>query len=57
MNRHIYIHTNKVTINIFGIHTQPRKTTRYTKKRKLVRGGGGGGGGGWEGKEPFFRLS
>ena len=24
--------------NIFGFHTQPRKTTRYTKKLMLVLG-------------------
>ena len=30
------IQTNKATTNIFGFHTQPRKTTRYTKKMKLV---------------------
>ena len=39
-----YIHTNKATTNIFGLHTQPRKTTRYTNKLKLAWGGGGGGG-------------
>ena len=31
----IYIQTNKATTNIFGLLTQPRKTTRYTKKLKL----------------------
>ena len=31
----IYIQTNKATTNIFGLHTQPRKTTRYTNKLKL----------------------
>ena len=41
----IYIQTNKATTNIFGLHTQPRKTTRYTNTLKLVWGGGGGGGG------------
>ena len=46
----IYIQTNKATTNIFGLHTQPRKTTRYTNKLKLASGGGGGGGG--EEKEP-----
>ena len=45
----IYIQTNKATTNIFGLHTQPRKTTRYTNILKLVWGGGWGGGGG-EGK-------
>ena len=24
------LQTNKATTNIFGLHTQPRKTTRYT---------------------------
>ena len=38
----IYIQTNKATTNIFGLHTQPRKTTRYTNILKLVWGGGGG---------------
>ena len=55
----IFIQTNKATTNIFGLHTQPRKTTRYTNILKLVRSGGekekepgvvhvcrGGGGGG-----------
>ena len=47
----IYIQTNnKATTNIFGIHTQPRKTTRYTNILKLVWGGGVGGGG--KEKEP-----
>ena len=32
--------------NIFGLHNQPRKTTRYTTKLKLVCGVGGWGGGG-----------
>ena len=50
----IYIQTNKATTNIFGFHTQPRKTTRNTNILKLVRGGGGGGGG--EEKEPDFFL-
>ena len=36
----IYIRTNKATTNIFGLHTQPRKTTGYTNILKLVRGGG-----------------
>ena len=36
-----YIQTNKATTNIFGLHTQPRKTTRYTNKLKLASGGGG----------------
>ena len=42
--------------NIFGLHTQPCKTTRYTMKLILMcvrwgRGGwGGGGGGGGGGK-------
>ena len=40
----IYIQIKKATTNIFGLHTQPRKTTRYTKILKLVWGGGGGGG-------------
>ena len=44
--------TNKATTNIFGVHTQPRKTTRYTNKLKLAWGGGGGGGG--EGKRACF---
>ena len=39
----IYIQTNKATTNIFGLHTQPRKTTRYTNILKLVWGGAGGG--------------
>ena len=29
--------------NIFGLHTQPGKATRYTIKSMLLRGGGGGG--------------
>ena len=37
-----YIQTNKATANIFGLHNQPRKTTRYTNKLKLASGGGGG---------------
>ena len=59
----IYIQTNKATTNIFGLHTQPRKTTRYTNILELVRGGGekekepgvvhvcrgGGGGKRWDG--------
>ena len=36
---------------IFGIYNQPRKTTRYTKKLKLVWGGGGG-----IRKSPFLGL-
>ena len=48
----VYIRTNKATTNIFGLHTQPRKTTCYSKKMKLVWEGGGGGGG--EEKEPKF---
>ena len=32
----IYIQTNKATTNIFGLHTQPRKTTRYTNTLKLA---------------------
>ena len=36
----IYIQTNKATANIFGLDTQPRKTTRYTNKLKLAWGGG-----------------
>ena len=47
----INIHTNKATTNIFGLHTQPRKITRYTNKLKLEWGGGGGGG---KEKEPRF---
>ena len=39
----IYIQTNKATTNIFGLHTEPRKTTRYTNILKLVWGGGGEG--------------
>ena len=35
-----HIQTNKATTNIFGLHTQPRKTTRYTNILKLVWGGG-----------------
>ena len=42
----IYIQTNKATTNIFGLHIQPRKTTRDTNILKLVWGGVGGGGGG-----------
>ena len=38
----IYMQTNKATTNIFGPHTQPRKSTRYTNILKLVWGGGGG---------------
>ena len=38
----IYIETNKATTNIFGFHTQPRKTTRYTNILKLACCGGGG---------------
>ena len=38
----IYIQTNKATANIFGLHTQPRKTTRFTNKLKQAWGGGGG---------------
>ena len=48
----IYIQTNKATTNKFDLHTQPRKTTRYTKKLKLVWGGGGGG----KEKEPRFLV-
>ena len=49
----IHIQTNKAMTNIFDLHTQPRKTTRYTNILKLVwGGGGGGGGGGGEEKEP-----
>ena len=29
-----YIQTNKATTNIFGLHTQTRKDTRYTKKNE-----------------------
>ena len=47
----IYIQTNKATTNIFGLHIQPRKTTRDTNILKLVWGGVGGGGGGLGGKE------
>ena len=36
----IYIQTDKATANIFGHHTQPRKTTRYTNKLKLAWVGG-----------------
>ena len=46
----IYIQTNKATTNIFCLHTQPRKTTRYTNKLKLTWGVWGGGGG--KEKEP-----
>ena len=42
----IYMQTNQATTNIFGLNTQPRKTTRYTNILKLVWGGGG------EEKEP-----
>ena len=35
-----YIQINKATTNIFGLHTQPRKTNRYTNILKLVLGGG-----------------
>ena len=42
----IYIQTNKATTNIFGIHTQPRKTTRYTNKLKLA----------FKEKEPSFLI-
>ena len=42
----IYTLTNKATTNIFGLHTQPRKTTRNILK--LVWGGGG------KEKEPAF---
>ena len=38
----IFIRTNKATANIFGLHTQPRKTTGYTNILKLVWGGGKG---------------
>ena len=37
-----YIQTNKATTNIFCLHTEPRKTTRYTNILKLVWGGGEG---------------
>ena len=50
----IYMQTNKATTNIFGLHTQPRKITRYTNKLKLAWGGGGGGGGGGRKKSPKF---
>ena len=40
--------------NIFGLHTQPCKTTRYTMKLILMLGGGGGGG---EEKEPASLLA
>ena len=30
--------------NIYGLHTQLCKTTRYTMKSMLMGGGGGGGG-------------
>ena len=46
----IYMQTNKATTNIFGLHTQPRKTSSYTNILKLVWGEGGGGGGGGGGK-------
>ena len=46
----IYIQTNKATTNIFGLHTQPRKTTRYTNILKVVCGGGE------KEKEPEFFL-
>ena len=39
----IDIQTNEATTNIFGLHTQRRKTTRYSNILKLVWGGGGGG--------------
>ena len=39
----IYIQTTKATTNTFGLHTQPRKTTRYTNILKVMLGGGGGG--------------
>ena len=39
----VYIKTNEATTNTFGLHTQPRKTTRYTNILKLLWGGGGGG--------------
>ena len=32
---------NMATTNIFGLHTQPRKTTRYTKKRSSFEVGEG----------------
>ena len=46
----IDIQTNKAATNIFGLHNQPRKTTRYSKKNeaRVVRWGGGGGGGFWK---------
>ena len=44
----IYIQTNKATTNVFGLHTQPRKTTRYTNILKVVLGGGGSD------KEPYI---
>ena len=49
----IYKQTTKATTNTFGLHTQPRKTTRYTNILKVMLGGGG------EGKRtfPFFQLS
>ena len=46
-----YIQTNKATTNIFGPHTQPRKTTRYTNIEASV---GGGGGGGWTKKSRWW---
>ena len=41
----IDMQTNKAATNIFGLHNQPRKITRYTKKieARVVRWGGGGG--------------
>ena len=36
----IYIPTNKAMKNIFGLHTQPRKITRYTNILKFGWGGG-----------------
>ena len=52
----IYIQTNKATTNIFGLHTQPRKTSRYNNILKLVRGGGGGGEGGGGGRKKSQKL-
>ena len=46
----IHIQTNEITTNLFGLHTQPRKTTRYTNILKLVGGGG-------DGKRAFEFLS
>ena len=52
----IYVQTNKATTNIFGLHTQPRKTTRFPNILKLVWGGMGGGvGGGGRKKSPFIK--